>query len=244
MIKAVSFDFWNTMFTEQPGGFKLYQSRRRERLAAAIHEHGDFTQEQLERACLLEAEAHHRIWREEHRTLATAERIGKILTHLEVSLPAAGMAELTADYEEGVLENPPVLIEGVREAVETLASRYRLGIISDVGFSPGRVLKVLLGRAGLLGLFDSMVFSDEAGCSKPSIKVFERTARSLAARPPEVVHIGDLEYTDIAGAKAAGFHAIRFTGVTPMAEDERTRADRVTTDFAEVPRLIEALDGR
>lgn len=242
-IKAISFDFWNTLFTEQPGGFKLYQDRRHKRLADALVAYGDFTIEQLRQACHVEADAHYRIWREEQRTLPTAERVGKILTHLEVSLPELVMARITNDYEEGILEHPPVLIEGVREAVEELAERYRLGIISDVGFSPGRVLKVVLERAGMLDLFDSMIFSDEAGCSKPSIAVFERTARSLAAQPSEIVHIGDLEHTDIAGAKNAGFYAIRFTGATPMEEDEPTIADKVTTKFSEVPRLVEALDG-
>ena len=241
-IKAISFDFWNTLFMESPGGFKLYQDRRMCLLAEAVRERGDFTDEQLERACLLESESHHRIWREEHRTLATIERVGKILTELEVCLPDTVIAELVNAYEEGILESPPILIEGVREAVEQLAGCYRLGIISDVGYSPGRVLKQVLGKVGLLDFFASLIFSDEAGCSKPSLEVFKRTSHLLAAAPREIVHIGDLEYTDIVGAKKAGYHAIRFTGVTPMSGHENTIADYVTTDFSDVPRLIEKIE--
>jgi len=243
-IKAISFDFWNTLFTEQPGGFALYQQSRRRLLREAVGRAGDFTDEQLDHACLLEAELHYQVWREEHRTIPTAERVGKILTHIEVCLPDDVLASLVSAYEEGILERPPLLIPGVRASIQELARDYRLGIISDVGFSPGRVLKEVLRREELLEAFDSLVFSDEAGRSKPHRTVFERTARVLASDPREIVHIGDLEYTDIVGAKTAGYHAIRFTGMTPIKEDETTVADYVTADFTEVPRLIGELAGR
>ena len=241
-IKAVSFDFWNTLFTERPGGYELYQVRRQRLLEEALRSCGDYTRQQVERACLLESESHNQIWRNEHRTLSAAERVASVLAHLEACLPDQVMAELVNAYEEGILERPPVLIEGVRASLERLASRYRLGIISDVGFSPGRVLKKVLRQNGLLDLFESLVFSDEAGCSKPHAGVFRLTAERLSAEPRQIVHIGDLEFTDIVGAKRAGYHAIRFVGITPMGEDEKTIADHVTADFFEVPRLIETLN--
>jgi putative hydrolase of the HAD superfamily len=241
-IKAVSLDFWNTLFTEPADGFRFYKERRqgllKEVLSAAL------TEDQIENAFTREARLHHAIWVEEHRTLATGERLSRVLTYLDVALPGEVVTRLTVAFEEGILERPPVLIEGVREAIEHLASRYRLGIISDVGYSPGRILRRVLKDAGLIDLFDSMIFSDEAGCSKPHREVFECTSRTLGARPEEMVHIGDLEHTDIAGAKRAGYRAIRFTGATPMEENEKTEADHVTEDFAEVPRIIEMLEER
>ncbi len=202
------------------------------------------TDEQIENAFTRESRLHHTVWIEEHRTLAAGERLGRVCAYLDVALPRDVMARLTISFEEGILERPPVLIEGVREAVEHLASRYRLGIISDVGYSPGRVLRRVLKDAGLGDLFDSMIFSDEAGCSKPHREVFERTSDALGAAPAEMVHIGDLEHTDIVGAKRAGYRAIRFTGATQMEEGEKTVADHVTEDFAEVPRIIEMLEER
>jgi putative hydrolase of the HAD superfamily len=241
-IRAISFDFWNTLFTEQPGGFALYQQSRRRLLAEALRGCGDYTQERLDSACLLESESHYQVWRNEHRTLPTAERVARVLTHLEACLPDGAMSELVKAYEEGILERPPILIEGAREAVRQLAGQYRLGIISDVGFSPGRVLKEVLRQNGLLDMFDSLVFSDEAGCSKPHPEVFQRTAEQLSADPREIIHIGDLEFTDIVGAKRAGYRAIRFVGVTPMADGESTIADHVTADLSQLPRIIETLE--
>ena len=241
-IKAVSFDFWHTLFTEQPGAFKLYKERRRSLLAEAVLSFRDVDHSELEKACHLEAESHDRMWRQHHRTSAAGERVSRILSHLEVCLPDDELAELARHFEEGILEHPPVLVAGAREVLARLAGRYRLGIISDVGFSPGRVLKQVLARDGLLDAFDSLVFSDEAGRSKPHLEVFERTARSLSAEPETIVHVGDLEHTDVVGAKQAGYRAIRFTGVTPMEEGEETSADFVTDDLTEVPRLIGMLN--
>lgn len=226
---------------EQPGGYALYQGRRQRLLADALRACGVYTDEQITDACVLESDAHNQIWRSEHRTLSTGERVRRMLEHLDARLPDHVVTDLTRAYEEGILERPPVLIDGARAAVEHLRARYRLGIISDVGFSPGRMLKRMLADNGLLEMFDSLVFSDEAGRAKPHREVFRRTAAQLGADPHEIVHIGDLEFTDIIGAKQAGCHAIRFTGVTPMSEGERTIADYVTDDWADVPRLVERL---
>jgi putative hydrolase of the HAD superfamily len=229
-IKGISFDFWHTLFTEQPGAFRLYQHRRRSLLAEMFPQHGSRLDTDLARACSIEAETHQRIWQEEHRTLPACERVSAILSHLDVAVTEPVLATIVARFEEGILEHPPVLIDGARETLTSLARRYRLGIISDVGFSPGRVLKQVLADNDILEVFDSLVFSDEAGRAKPHIEVFERTARSLSAEPEAMVHVGDLERTDIRGAKQAGFRAIRFTGITSMEEGESSIADFVTDD--------------
>ncbi|MFL6273925.1 MAG: HAD family hydrolase [Blastocatellia bacterium] len=241
MIRAISFDFWNTLFTEPPGGFALYKQRRLRLLEAALRDCGEFSGARLEAACHVESRSHEQIWRGQYRTLTTAERLGRILAHLEACLPDEVMAETVRAVEEGILEHPPVLVEGARAAVERLAGRYRLGIISDVGFSPGRILKQVLADNHLLDAFDSLVFSDEAGRSKPHREVFEKTAARLGAAPTEMAHIGDLEFTDVVGAKQAGYTAIRFTGITPMQDGETTIADFVIDNYSELPRLVEEL---
>lgn len=242
-IKGISFDFWHTLFTEQPGAFRLYQHRRQSLLAEIFPQHHSRLDSDLARACSIEAETHHRIWKEEHRTLPAFERVSTILNHLDVAVSEPVLATIVARFEEGILEHPPILVAGARETLAELARHYRLGIISDVGFSPGRVLKQVLSDNGLLDVFDSLVFSDEAGRAKPHIEVFARTARSLSVEPAAMVHVGDLERTDVAGAKQAGYRAIRFVGVTPMEEGETTTADFITDDLSEIPRLVEKLNG-
>lgn len=243
-ITAISFDFWNTLFAETPGGFKLYQETRQRLLKESLNElGGNFTEEQIQQAASLEAQSHHLIWTKEHRTLTAVQRLARILDHLKASLPEDAITRLVNHYEEGIYERPPLLVDGARQAIEQLSGRYRLGIISDIGFSPGRVLRQVMREVGILEAFDSLVFSDEAGCSKPHTEVFAKTARALKAHPTEMVHIGDLEHTDVVGAKNASYFAIRFVGVTPMKEDEQTIADAVTANFSEIPQIIKSLGG-
>lgn len=239
-VKAISFDFWNTLFEEQPGGFEFYNYRRRMFLSEVAGGHRRVTYDEIDRACRAEAESHFLIWRNEHRTLRTADRVDRILAELDVVLNEHARLRLIKVYEEGILERPPLLVAGAREVVEALHGRYRLGVISDVGFSPGRVLKEILRNNGLLNAFDSLVFSDEAGRAKPHAEVFERTARALKSDPDQVLHIGDLEPTDVVGAKSAGYFAVRFTGVTPMSDGESTVADCVIRDLRELPGAIAA----
>ncbi|MEW6125607.1 MAG: HAD family hydrolase [Acidobacteriota bacterium] len=244
-IKAISFDFWNTLFTEQDGGFKLYQDTRRRLLTRALRELGyAVTEAQVAEATLREAESHHLIWTLEHRTLVAADRLRRVLNILDVTLPDEVFNEVVIAYEEGILERPPTLIDGAFEVVEHLARHYRLGIISDIGFSPGRILREVMRQAGVLEFFESLVFSDEAGRSKPHPEVFTQTHRQLAAEPAACVHIGDLEHTDIVGANRAGFYSIRFVGVTPMLDGERSDAHFVTTSLRDVPRCIAEIENR
>jgi HAD superfamily hydrolase (TIGR01549 family) len=243
-IKAISFDFWNTLFAETPGGFELYKERRRKLLQKALHTAGsDFTDEQIQKAATLEAQSHHIIWTKEHRTLIAEQRLRRILAHLETSLPETAITHLVHQYEEGIYERPPVLVEGAHQVIAQLSRHYKLGIISDIGFSPGRVLRELMRTADILDAFDSLVFSDEAGRSKPHAEVFAKTSQTLQAHPTEMIHIGDLEHTDVVGAKNATYFSIRFVGVTPMEEGEITIADVVTTEFSEIPGIIKSLGG-
>jgi FMN phosphatase YigB (HAD superfamily) len=240
-IRGISFDFWNTLFREAPDGFEFYASRRHAALLEAAGEFGSVSQQDVERACAAEYRIHHSVWINEHRTLSAFERISNCMTHLGVRVPEQRLSELTRFCEDGILERPPVPIEGARETIEQLSKTHRLGIISDVGFSPGRALRQVLTDCGMIDAFESLVFSDEAGHSKPHPEVFAITVRTLEAPPGEMAHIGDLEHTDIIGAKRAGYQAIRFVGITPMTDGEKTIADAVTPDLRRLPDLIRGL---
>ena len=76
----------------------------------------------------------------------------------------------------------------------------------------------------LVARFTVTVFSDEEGLSKPHAPVFAKAARELGVSPEELLHIGDLEYSDIAGARGVGATAALFAGVSDRFASE-TKAD-------------------
>ncbi len=131
------------------------------------------------------------------------------------------------------------LAPGIGPALEALGERVRIGIVCDVGFSGGALLRDLLAREGLLGHFDGWSFSDETGHYKPAPQAFEAALRSLGARPEEAMHVGDLRRTDVAGAAALGMRTVRYRGLQDDGDDGGMEADFVVDSHLELITLIE-----
>jgi putative hydrolase of the HAD superfamily len=145
---------------------------------------------------------------ENYRFVPTRERLDYIFQELSTQLPEDLKQNIVTYFEEIALSDPPLLTEGTRETLEYLSSKYEMGIISDSGWAPGRILRKILLRNEVLNFFDATVFSDEVGYNKPHRMMFEKGLSILSAEPSEVIHIGDLLETDVAGAKAFGMKAV------------------------------------
>jgi putative hydrolase of the HAD superfamily len=111
---------------------------------------------------------------------------------------------IVKQYEEAVLNDPPKLRDGARETLESLKGIVKIGLISDSGTSPGRVMRRILGDYDVLRYFDVTVFSDEVGLCKPNEVMFRTALDGLKVRPDEALHVGDLIKNDVLGAKRAG----------------------------------------
>jgi FMN phosphatase YigB (HAD superfamily) len=138
-----------------------------------------------------------------------------------------------------ILTYPPALIEGALDAVKAAAARGPIGIISDSGMSPGTSLRKLLDTHGLTPYFTTMTFSDELGVAKPQARMFEHTAAALGVAPSELLHIGDLEPTDIVGVQAVGGAGALFAGANDRFA-ENSKAEYVFHHWDE---FLEALPG-
>ena len=98
------------------------------------------------------------------------------------------------------------VFDDVRPALESLRRRgLRLAVVSnwDARLGP------LLERLSLAGYFDAILISAEAGFAKPSPEIFAAAATRLGVSPAAVLHVGDSEREDVAGARGAGLSAVR-----------------------------------
>lgn len=131
------------------------------------------------------------------------------------------ISELTREFEEASIQSGVDAVEGAAETLQALRdAQIRLGLVCDTGFTPGRVVRGILERVGLLEHLEILCFSDEVGVPKPGNEIFAKALAELGVRPPEAIHVGDLRRTDIAGARDIGMHGVRFKGV----HDDRTDA--------------------
>lgn len=234
-IRAITFDFWRTLFRDVDSDL-----RRELRLRAFVEATGvaRADAERAMQACFAEFERCHR---EEQRTLEPEDAIRLMSQSLGIEVPAEVAAELSEIFATAILRHPPCPIEGALEAVRAAAARRPVGVISDSGVSPGRSLRQLLERHGFLEHIRVLVFSDIVRVSKPQRPMFEAAAQGLGVDPHELLHIGDLEYTDVVGAKSVGARAALFTGDNRRYAGFATAADYTFSTWREfieqLPRL-------
>jgi FMN phosphatase YigB (HAD superfamily) len=239
VIEAITFDFWNTIATVPPGAMN---EARKQGIRAACEGHGVEVEAELLVASLEEAGlSWERAWAAgEHLHPHEAAEV------LVRSLGIEGAArEMVAEAFLGAgreveLEFAP----GIRPSLEALEERgIRLGIVCDVGFSGGELLRELLAEEGLLGHFSGWGFSDEVGHYKPAPQIFEAALEMLGARPREALHIGDLRRTDVAGGRALGMKTVRYRGMNDESkrEDGVEEADFVIDSHSDLVEIVAAL---
>jgi putative hydrolase of the HAD superfamily len=193
-MKAVTFDIWNTLFSD--GSYAELRIAYLQKIMDGLGVKRN--PEEISRAYESTHRYAHRVWaEEEYRHVPTQERVDHMLRELRVIVPKSVKETITGYFEETILERPPKLKEGARETLKRLHEEFKLGIICDTGMTPGRVMRMILKEAGILGFFDSTVFSDEVGFNKPHRLIFERALTELRVKPQEAIHVGDLLQTDI-----------------------------------------------
>ncbi len=237
MLHAVTFDFWGT----------LYQNAfaKEERLLMLqdrlAQHHQPRTLEALTAAYEQTSEVWNQVWQEEHRPLPITHWLEEMLSFLEASLPTDEMTDLGEAVEQVFLQgDAPRPVPGVAEILPRLCRRYQLGVISDTGLTPGRVLRQVLHRDGLLRCFDTLTFSDETGSTKPLPEQFLHTLANLGVEPAEAAHVGDLPETDIVGARRVGMKSVLFLGVSER-RDGIPLADAAFETYDELEILLETV---
>lgn len=223
MIEAVTFDFWNTIAQVPEGA--MPEARRRA-VVAACEEGGVAVEPALLDASLDEVRLRWESSWGEGVHLHPEEGAEMLVRAL--GLEGEGRARVAVAFLGAIREVELELAPGIGPALQELKVRgVRLGIVCDVGFSGGEMLRELLDREGLLEHFDGWSFSDETGYYKPAPQAFEAALGALAARPGQAMHVGDLRRTDVAGAAALGMKTVRYRGM----HDDADEASGVEADF-------------
>lgn len=124
------------------------------------------------------------------------------------------------------------LIPGVAEFLSRLRAKgLKVGVVSDYPVED---------KLMRLGLFfqpwHALADCEEVGALKPAPAVFALAAQRLGALPARILHIGDREDCDVAGAHAAGMNAaLVVRGFQKRRYRKRgTAAEAVVFDYREV----------
>ncbi|NIA29324.1 MAG: HAD-IA family hydrolase [Actinobacteria bacterium] len=247
-IKAITFDLWDTVFIDDSDEPKRKAAdrhpkpvERRQLVKEFLDRHVPVSREIVNAVYDTVDAAFKKVWHDQHFTWRVADRLAIILQGLGRTLPENEFNELVRLHEEMELEFRPDFVPGVHDAIKTLHQHYKLGVISDAIFSPGRALRILLRDEGLLDYFDIFVFSDEIGCSKPEERIFRAAFDRFNIEPQELVHLGDREHNDIKGAHRIGAHAILCTAAIDRRSNG-TEAEAVFNNYRQLAEIIDTLN--
>lgn len=246
-VRAITFDLWDTVLADDSDepkraaqGLAPKPVERRDLVHQFLGRHEPISAEKVNLAYDTVDAAFRQVWYEQNVTWTVRQRLKVLLSGLGRNLPESDMTELVRLHEDMELTVRPDLAVGVAEALQNLHGRYRMGVISDAIFSPGRALRRLLADYDIVKFFDAFVFSDEIGCAKPDARVFEAAANELGVKPCDIAHVGDRELKDVEGPRAVGARAVLCTVVKDRGS-ESTKADAICSDFRDLPGILEKL---
>lgn len=249
MIKAISFDFWDTIAIDESDepkrkakGLlskpvarekffideinKVYPKIGTERIVQAFHHANEIFQLQ---------------WKNHYFTPSVRERFLELYKFLQIE-PTPNFSKIVEDIERMEVEIPPDPVPDLHPTLKELAQSYKLCLTSDTIHTPGHQVRKILDLFDVTSYFSALVFSDEVGAAKPAALIFESVSKKLGNIPlSEIVHIGDREANDVSGPQKVGMKAILFTGIVDRGS-RSSFATQLCAKFSDLPKIIAQFD--
>ena len=204
MIKAVSFDFYNTLVRFWPPLEEIQQ--------AACHELGLTVQEEdITRGYAVADVLFNR--ENEDRPLSKRsdkERLEFFGRYEQLILETSGIP-VSMDLAQRVWKMAIAVPKSFVPFGDTVPaldnlreSGYKVGIITNLR----RDLDELCQQVGLTPYLDFAVGSQEVGIEKPHPRIFKAALDRVNAAPEECLHVGDQVRSDVFGAQSVGMKAV------------------------------------
>jgi putative hydrolase of the HAD superfamily len=208
-IKAIGFDFFNTLMTIDPEALREAWKR----LTGSLEKSGlaveseSFRQAYRETAMRLVAESkatgketHNRFW-----ISAALTAIGQNLGPDDPTISLAVEA-----YFSTFFDYCRIIPETI-EMLNRISGKYRLGILSN--FTDGPTVIKLLDHLELAPFFDTVLVSGAIGYRKPLPLVFEMLVENLGSEKDQTLYVGDSLDPDVLGATQSGLRPVWMTYV-------------------------------
>jgi putative hydrolase of the HAD superfamily len=213
MLRAVTFDLWQTLIKERPEASRRARADKFRRLRSVLRKEGIIRDSESIKMADNALDEHVLALWDELRDIGARKKMEWLLDFLQVkeqnSRPESLIERLIDAYTLPILKALPVPMEGAPDVLTLLAARgFRMGVICNTGRTPGKGLRIILERLGMAKHLAVQTFSDEIGLRKPRPEIFERTLAELKVHPSEALHVGDTLAADIAGAQSVGMRAV------------------------------------
>lgn len=240
-IKVITVDFWNTLFDSHDGNIRN-DARLKVLLSTLKDLEFEIDFNKFDEVVRRSWQYYSMIWETEFRTPNAEELINFVWNEMNFDKNPKAIDYIVKFFEKSIIYFPPNLLPNAKDVICKLSQKYKLAIVSDTGFSPGIVMRELMDTVEILKYFSAFSFSDETGVAKPHPKAFDTILKELDCMPEEALHIGDIERTDICGARDIGMRAIKYCGDRSLFlkqyASETTRAEFMTDSWLEIENYL------
>jgi putative hydrolase of the HAD superfamily len=227
VIKAVFFDWFNTVARYDPPREGLYQ--------AAFKEYGlDISLRDIHRGLMI---GDQQVFSPQGRSLLKGKKFEDVpelfLAYPRAILTLAGKTlpeDATLRLIRTLLAQPRSSWALFDDAIPTCTSLRRRGLKLGVITNAEKGVEALAENLGLRAFLDFMVTSDMAGAEKPDARIFLAALDRAGVNAEEAIHIGDQYKIDVVGARGAGIHPVLI---------DRFDAEDGITDCPRISRLDE-----
>jgi len=165
------------------------------------------------------------------------ERFMRILNRLEFG--AAGAEELAnrlravhMGWVRKVTAAPAARVA----AVEWIAQRYRLGLLSN--FDDGETGHMIVADAGVDALFETVVISADIGLRKPHPQSYHHLLETMSLAAEEILFVGDDPLCDVFGPKRVGMRTAWINRQQKPLPEGVSTPDLIIGDLAELPAAL------
>ncbi len=204
MIKAVFFDFYNTLATYHPPREELYVGICRE-LGITVEAKSLFSS-------LAAADIFYR--NENLRSpidkKTPEEKINFYIEYATMIVKGAG-AEISRGAALQVLakvREQKWEFKTYEDTLPTLKELDNLGLVLGLISNVVQDMESTYTELGLQPYLDFKVTSAEVGCDKPNPEIFQAALKKAQVKPEEVIYTGDQYDLDIVGARGVGMKAL------------------------------------
>jgi putative hydrolase of the HAD superfamily len=216
MIKAVCFDFFNTLSYYHPNREETYQK--------ACADIGVNVEQKNIFKSLLVADVY---WREKHRQKPFKQRnklsqFFLFTNYVHRMINGAGVSISWIQAIRIVIKLIKVKWDFAvfEDAIPVMNALRKKGLVVGIVSNADQSYDVIFKALGLSDAADFTVTSFEAGCEKPEPGIFLLALKKTNARPEEVLFVGDQYSVDVVGA--------RNVGMKPLMLDRNNWQEEIT----------------
>lgn len=239
MIRAIVFDLHDTLAHRDPSAMAVAQTA----VSAYLKSRGyEISEKDLAEAARRRATGIIRTLHSQNKEVSFAYWWKGLLHELGIEYDeelGIQMSDLYSNTLAGFIH----LLPGVKDMLEFLNGKFRLGLISNsLAENTRKDLKVL----SITGNLDSIVISSDMGIRKPDPRIFLYALEQLNIAAGDAIFVGDNFQEDIVGAKGVGMKTVLVTGESSMQPVD-TEPDFVvarSVDIMSLPILAESLAAR